>query len=190
MQTGEIKPPEGLHKFSDLIGLERDNNGVTFRFVFTLKQRDLARLLVECGAWHGSGFWSGMSFYKVAPLFSESEIQKLEDQASNPAELFIIRRFLEDHARGSVKETEESICQSGDTVFLESNVNRVCSGLTKHPALPDSKPNVKVLVSSLSDFILAKAKQLVSCPWRTHFSAKSQSSSTTPSDSKGGFQSS
>jgi len=106
-----------------------------------------------------------MLFYPVTPLFTEKEIQALEGDATNAAELFIIRRFLEDHARRSVTETKESICQSGDTEFLESNVNRICCSLTKHPQLSGARPNVGRLVARLSDFVLCKAKQSMGSNW-------------------------
>jgi len=107
-----------------------------------------------------------MLFYPATSLFTENEIQALENDATNAAELFIIRRFLEDHARRSVTETKESICQSGDTEFLESNVNRICCSLTKHPQLSGSRPNVERLVARLSDFVLTKARQSVESIWR------------------------
>jgi len=139
-------------------------------------------------AWHVFGPESGMSFYTVAPMFTEKEIEALENQANNPAELFIIRRFLENHARRSLTETKESIGQSYDTAFLDSYVNLICSGLTKHPHLPDAVPNVELVVNHLSDFILAKAKQSgvpsrtqPVFPWKQFFpNASSTSRDQTP----------
>lgn len=115
-----------------------------------------------------------MLFYPATPLFTENEIQALENDATNAAELFIIRRFLEDHARRSVTETKESICQSGDTEFLASNVNRICCSLTKHPQLSGSRPNVERLVARLSDFVLAKARQSVGTTWRQDGASQGQ----------------
>ena len=109
-----------------------------------------------------------MWFHAITPAFTESEIEWLENLATNPAELFIIRRFLEDHARRSVKETRESLCQSGDTEFLESNLTRICSGLMKHVNLPGEDPNVELLVMHLSQFIRMKAEQSVKAPLGGH----------------------